>query len=65
MEEAGNFINLLGDKNIISVDVQDRLLNNFLHEEPNLDALSELNADDALVGDGEALSEPEVDRTSD
>ncbi|KAK1554279.1 hypothetical protein Q3G72_021879 [Acer saccharum] len=56
VEEAGNFINLLGDKNIISVDVQDRLLNNFLHKEPNLDALSELKADDALVGDGEALS---------
>ncbi|KAK3227117.1 hypothetical protein Dsin_006979 [Dipteronia sinensis] len=51
VEEAGNFINLLGDKNIISVDVQDSLVNNFLHEEPNLDALSELNADDALVGD--------------
>ncbi|KAK4833447.1 hypothetical protein QYF36_005216 [Acer negundo] len=56
VEEAGNFINLLGDKNIISVDVQDRLLNNFLHEEPNLDALNVLNADDTLVGDGEALS---------
>ncbi|KAK3227900.1 hypothetical protein Dsin_007762 [Dipteronia sinensis] len=54
-EEAGNFINLLEDKNIILVDVQDSLLNNFLHEEPNLDALSELNGDDALVGDGEAL----------
>ncbi|KAK1563811.1 hypothetical protein Q3G72_033233 [Acer saccharum] len=65
VDEAGNFINLLGDKNIISVDVQDRLLNNFLQKEPNLDALSELNADDALVGDGEALSEPEVDRTGD
>ncbi|KAK4833493.1 hypothetical protein QYF36_005975 [Acer negundo] len=65
VEEARNFINLLGDKNIISVDVQDGLLNNFLRQEPNLDALSELNADDALVGDGEALSEPEVDRTSD
>ncbi|KAK4834190.1 hypothetical protein QYF36_018604 [Acer negundo] len=62
VEEAGNFINLLGDKNIISVDVQDRLLNNFLHEEHNLDALSELNADDALVGDEEALSEHGVDR---
>ncbi|KAK2647377.1 hypothetical protein Ddye_014866 [Dipteronia dyeriana] len=62
VEEAGNFINLLGDKNIISVDVQDSLMNNFLHEEPILDALSELNADDELVGDGEALSEPEVDR---
>ncbi|KAK1575316.1 hypothetical protein Q3G72_004451 [Acer saccharum] len=65
VEEARNFINLLRDKNIISVDVQDGSLNNFLREEPNLDALSELNADDALVGDGEALSEPEVDRTSD
>ncbi|KAK3227119.1 hypothetical protein Dsin_006981 [Dipteronia sinensis] len=65
VEEAGNFINLLGDKNIISVDVQDRLLNNFLQEEPNLDALSELNADDALVGDGEALLEHEVDHIGD
>ncbi|TXG58046.1 hypothetical protein EZV62_015875 [Acer yangbiense] len=64
VDEAGNFINLLGDKNIISVDVQDRLLNNFLQKEPNLDALSELNADDALVGDGEALSEPEVEMSS-
>ncbi|KAK3227120.1 hypothetical protein Dsin_006982 [Dipteronia sinensis] len=65
VEEARNFINLLRAKNIISVDVQDRLLNNFLCEEPNLDARSELNAGDALAGDGEALSEPEVDRTSD
>ncbi|KAK2647374.1 hypothetical protein Ddye_014863 [Dipteronia dyeriana] len=63
--EAGNFINLLKNKNIISVDVQDRLLNNFLRKEPNLDALSELNADDALVGDGEALSEHEVDHIGD
>ncbi|KAH7554226.1 hypothetical protein JRO89_XS12G0137700 [Xanthoceras sorbifolium] len=58
MEAAGNFINLLGDKNIISVDVQDRLLNNFLRRESNLDALSMLNAD-ACVGNGEALSELE------
>ncbi|KAK2647376.1 hypothetical protein Ddye_014865 [Dipteronia dyeriana] len=56
VEEAQNFVHLLRGKNIISVDVQDRLLNDFLRKEPNLDALNVLNADDALFGDEETLS---------
>lgn len=59
MEGAENFIKLLSDKEIIPVDLQDRLLKNVQNEKSNLDTLRELYSDSSLGN--EAVSESDDD----
>lgn len=64
MEAAEELIRLLRDKNIVSVDIYDRLMNYIKGNESSLSALNDEMGGDASIGNGETIGFSELKEDS-